>query len=224
MDLAVFDLDHTLLADDSDYRWGQFLVAEGLVEADRYEATNRAFYEDYLAGRLDIQAFCRFSLEPLTRIPPAELSDLRARFVEQCIRPAIAPGAPALLAAHREAGDELLITTATNRFVTEPIAALLGVRHLLATEPELRDGRYTGALAEEANFREGKVHNLRRWLAVDGRRFEKIVCYSDSRNDLPLLAMADVAVAVDPDSALRAEAARRGWRIISLREPRDPAA
>ena len=219
MNLAVFDLDHTLLADDSDYRWGQFLVAEGLVDAQSYEATNRQFYEDYRAGCLDILAFCRFSLEPLTRIPLDQLLALRARFVETCIRPVIAAGAPALLAAHRQAGDELLITTATNRFVTEPIAELLGVPHLLATEPAMENGRYTGALAVEPNFRQGKVHHLRRWLADDGRRFESLICYSDSRNDLPLLEMADRAVAVDPDPALREEALKRGWTILSLRQP-----
>jgi HAD superfamily hydrolase (TIGR01490 family) len=216
--LAVFDLDHTLLAGDSDYLWGRYMVRHGLVDGETYERTNRRYYEDYLAGRLDIDAFCRFALAPLAAHPLATLQALRQRFLDEEIRPIVAAGAPALLAQHRAAGDTLLITTATNRFVTEPIAALLGVPNLIATDPELIDGRYTGRVAGLPNFRERKVERLREWQARQPAVFSSRICYSDSQNDLSLLDSADEAVAVDPDPQLRAEAERRGWRVISLRD------
>lgn len=219
MNLAVFDLDHTLLAGDSDYLWGRFLVEHGLVDGERYEQANRRFYEDYRAGTLDIHAFASFSLEPLKRLPPELLLRLRQTFVEQRVAPIVATGTPALLARHRRAGDALLITTATNRFITEPIAALLGVPALLATEPERDGDRFTGRLLGIPNFRAGKVARLEQWLAAQPRRFDRIYAYSDSHNDLPLLERADHPVAVDPDPMLRAEAQRRGWAVISLRTP-----
>ena len=216
MRLAVFDLDHTLLAADSDFLWGQFLCDESLVERSEYEAQNRQFYADYAAGQLNVAAFYRFSLAPLTQKSIAEWQPLRARFVAEIIAPAIAQLTPALLERHRMAGDTLLITTATHRFITEPIAALLGIEHLLATEPEIIDGRLTGQL-QRANFQAGKVERLKEWLAEHGAEQAHITAYSDSRNDLPLLEFAHSAVAVDPDPVLRAEAAQRGWPVISLR-------
>jgi HAD superfamily hydrolase (TIGR01490 family) len=219
MDLAVFDLDHTLLDGDSDYLWGQFLVEQGRVDGERYERENRRYYEQYLAGTLDIEEFARFSLAPLAAQDPRELQALRRRFIQEKIAPRVAAGAPHLLDQHRARGDALLITTATNRFITEPIAELLGVNILLATEPETIDGRYTGRISGPPNFREGKVLRLRQWLEQRAERYEGIVCYSDSHNDLPLLCFADRAVAVDPDERLRAEAQRRGWPVISLRQP-----
>lgn len=216
MALAVFDLDHTLLSGDSDYLWGEFLIANGLVEAERYRAQNRDFMAAYNAGTLDIHAFCAFSFEPLVRWGRAHLEPLRQRFVEEEIAPRVAPGARPLLDRHRRAGDRLLITTATNRFVTEPIAELLGVADLLATEPEERDGAFTGAIAGTPNFREGKPERLRQWLREHAAEGERLACYSDSRNDVPLLEMADRPVAVDPDEALAAHARSRGWPIISL--------
>jgi HAD superfamily hydrolase (TIGR01490 family) len=215
--LAIFDLDHTLLDGDSDYLWGQFLVEQGKVDGASYERQNRIFYEQYQAGTLDIDAFASFSLAPLAAGEPRELYALRERFVREKIEPCVAPGAPALLARHRAQGDTLLITTATNRFITEPIAALLGVPNLLATDPEIVNGRYTGRIVGHANFREGKVLRLRDWLERGMHRFEHSTCYSDSHNDLPLLGFADTAVAVDPDPTLQAEAERRGWAIISLK-------
>ena len=215
--LAVFDLDHTLLAADSDYLWGQFLVEQKQVDGEDYERKNRRFYEEYMAGTLDMNAFAQFSMAPLVVIEPSALQRLRRQFVQEKIVPAIAAGAPALLQRHREAGDTLLITTATNRFITQPIAALLGIDHLLATEAEMLDGRYTGRIAGNANFREGKVVHLRQWMEHHLREPAHLTCYSDSQNDLPLLEFADSPVAVDPDPTLRAEAARRGWPIISLR-------
>ncbi|MES2683095.1 MAG: HAD-IB family hydrolase [Pseudomonadota bacterium] len=216
MRLAVFDLDHTLLAADSDFLWGQFLCDEGLVDRAAYESQNKQFYIDYSAGTLDVAAFYRFSLAPLTQKSIAEWQPLRARFVTEIIAPKIAALAPALLARHRAAGDTLLITTATHRFITEPIAALLGVEHLIATEPEVVDGRHTGKLAR-SNFQSAKVERLREWMQLHGAETATITAYSDSRNDIPLLEFAATAVAVDPDPVLRAEALQRGWEVISLR-------
>ena len=204
MRLAVFDLDHTLLAADSDF-------------AEK----NRRFYADYAAGKLDVEAFYRFSLAPLAMKSIAEWQPLRERFLREIIAPVVAPLAPALLERHRAAGDTLLITTATQRFITEPIAALLGIEHLLATEPEILDGRLTGRLLR-ANFQAGKVDSLKEWIASQSVPVTYVAAYSDSRNDIPLLASADEAIAVDPDPALREEALRRGWPVISLRG--EPAA
>ena len=217
--LAIFDLDHTLLAGDSDYLWGRYLVRHGLVDGDDYERRNRQYYEEYLAGTLDILAFCRFSLAPLAAHPLTRLLALRERFIDEEIRPIVAGGAPALLDRHRAGADTLLITTATNRFVTEPIAALLGVPHLIATDPEFIGGRYTGEVAGIPNFREGKVVRLKAWREAQPTVYTGSICYSDSRNDIPLLESGDEAVAVDPDPQLRAEAGRRGWPVISLTGP-----
>lgn len=216
-ELAVFDLDHTLLAGDSDYLWGQFLVDGGHVDRDRYEAANRRFYEQYQAGVLDIHEFCRFSFEPFTRLDPERLERLRRQFVDERIRPVIAPGAPALLARHRDAGHRLLMTTATNRFITAPIAGLLGIDDLLATDPEVIAGRFTGGVAGTPNFRDGKVTRLRTWLDAQPLPFTHIHAYSDSHNDVPLLSLADHPTAVDPDDRLRAHAQSVGWPVISLR-------
>lgn len=218
MHLALFDLDNTLLAGDSDYLWGRFLVDAGVVDAAAYADANRRFYEQYRAGELDIHAFQRFSLRPLIDNPVAEMRALRDRFVEECIRPIVAPGAERLLAQHRARGDELAIITATNRFVTEPIAELLGVGELLATEPERVGERYTGAIAGTPCYREGKVTRLREWAAAHGRDYRDTWFYSDSHNDLPLLETVEHPVAVDPDKTLAAAARQRGWPIVSLRD------
>lgn len=216
MHLAVFDLDHTLLAADSDYLWGQFLCDQGLVDREHYETRNRQFYADYAAGELDVDAFYQFSLAPLMLKSLAEWEPLRQRFVAEQIRPRVARQAPELLARHRDRGDLLLITTATQRFITEPIAELLGVEHLLASEPEIADGRFTGRL-RRANFQAAKVSGLQAWLAERAIAPKSITAYSDSRNDIPLLELADTAVAVDPDPTLREHAGRKGWSVISLR-------
>lgn len=224
MRLAIFDLDNTLLAGDSDYLWGQFLVEQGLVDGPWYERENRRYYEQYKAGTLDIREFCAFSMQPLTQHPPEQLYAWRRQFVHDKIAPIVAAGTPALLERHRAQGDRLLIMTATNRFITEPIAALLGVDDLIATDPEMVDGRYTGRIAGIPNFQDGKVQRLQLWRAGQGQRFAHTAFYSDSRNDLPLLLQADAPVAVDPDEVLHAEAQRRGWPVISLRTPvADPA-
>lgn len=216
MRLAVFDLDHTLLATDSDHQWGQFLCDEGLVDRGHYEEENHRFYADYAAGSLDVAAFYAFSLAPLKQKSLVEWQPWREKFVAERILPNIAAQAPGLLAQHRAAGDTLLITTATQSFITRPIAEHLGVAHLLASEPEILDGRFTGRLAS-ANFQAGKVRRLQAWLREQRCEGAEITAYSDSRNDIPLLEFARTAVAVDPDPVLRAEAARRGWRVVSLR-------
>lgn len=217
MQLAIFDLDHTLLTDDSDFLWGQFLCDEGHVDRAEYEATNQAYYQQYLAGTLDMLEFCAFSLRPLAAHDPETLYAWRRQFIAERIAPIVAPKAPELLARHRAEGATLLITSATNRFVTAPIAELLGVEHLLATEVEMIDGRYTGRIAGLPNFQGGKVTRLQQWLAQQPQTYTHKIAYSDSRNDIPLLEMADEAVAVDADPVLSAEAAKRGWRAISLR-------
>lgn len=217
MALAIFDLDHTLLAGDSDYLWGQYLVERGVVDAEHYAATNERFYKDYLEGTLDIQAFLAFSLRPLAEHAPDLLHAWRAQFVVDKIHPLVLPAAQELLAEHRRRGDTLLIITATNRFVTQPIADLLGVEHLLATEPEFLDGRYTGRPTGLPTFREGKVQALDAWIAQHGMNLAGSWFYSDSHNDIPLLTRVDHPIAVDPDDALRRHAQDKGWPIISLR-------
>lgn len=216
MSLAIFDLDHTLLTGDSDHLWGEYMIEQGLVERDHHKRHNDRFYADYKAGTLDIAAYTRFALEPLVRLGAEKLLPLRARFVERVIDPIVAPAAPALLERHRIQGDELLIITATNRFVAEPIAQLLGVDELLATDPAQENGRYTGAIAGIPCYREGKVRRFEQWLGERGERNEGVTFYSDSHNDLPLLERVTHPVAVDPDEVLRGEALARGWQVISL--------
>jgi HAD superfamily hydrolase (TIGR01490 family) len=223
MNLAIFDLDNTLLAGDSDYLWGQFLVEQNLVDGRWYAEENRRFYEAYGAGTLDILEFLRFSLKPLRDNDPAQLREWRRGFVAKKIMPVIAPATRELLARHAARGDERLIITATNRFVTEPIAAELGIHHLLATDPEMRDGRYTGEVSGVPCFQQGKVERLRRWLEDEQRSFRATWFYSDSHNDLPLLRQVDHPVAVDPDPALRNEAEAKRWPVVSLRGPQSGA-
>jgi len=217
MALAIFDLDNTLLAGDSDHLWGQFLVAQGLEDGTEFARTNDAFYRDYQEGNLDIDAFLRFSLRPLRDHPPELLESLRARFVRECIEPLMLPAARALVDRHRAAGDTLLIITASNTFITAPTAALFGVPHLIATDPEVHDGRFTGAVSGIPSFQAGKVARLEVWLAAQGESLAGSSFYSDSHNDLPLLERVDRPVAVDPDAVLREAALARGWDILSLR-------
>lgn len=218
MALAMFDLDNTLLAGDSDYLWGQYLVEQGLVDPTEYEAANRRFYQDYLDGTLDIDAFLAFSLRPLSQHEPDVLYQWRRHFLAEKIHPVVLPAARELIQEHRRRGDMLLIVTATNRFVTEPIAELLGIEHLLATEPEYLGGRYTGRFTGIPTYREGKIHALQEWLRDHHQDLTGSWFYSDSHNDLPLLKHVDHPVAVDPDPTLRAHAEAAGWPVISLRE------
>ena len=220
MRLALFDLDNTLIAGDSDYEWGQFMCDRGVVDRASYEAQNRVYYEQYKAGTLDIHEYLGFALRPLANHSAAELAGWHAQFLRTRIVPMITPAARALVRKHLGAGELCAIITSTNSFVTGPIAREFGIEHLIATEPEVRDGRYTGRVAGTPCFREGKLVRLDEWLAGLGRRmsdFEVTSCYSDSHNDLPLLERVSRPVAVDPDETLAREAARRGWERISLR-------
>lgn len=216
MELALFDLDNTLLAGDSDYSWGRFLVDKGVVDGATYEAQNQQFYEDYKAGELDIRAFARFSLGRLGQFEMAQLEAWRAEFVSAVVEPMIAPGARALLDQHRKAGRELVIITATNSFITRPIADVLGVEHLLGTDGEIVAGRFTGEIDGIPCFQGGKIEKLQVWLQQRPAPSETWF-YSDSINDAPLLEWADHAFAVDPCPKLSALAKRQGWPEISLR-------
>jgi HAD superfamily hydrolase (TIGR01490 family) len=220
MRLALFDLDNTLLAGDSDYEWGQFLVDRGVLDRSTYEAQNRAYYEQYVAGTLDIHEYLGFALRPLAEHAPQDLARWHADFMRSRILPMVGAQARALVRRHLERGDLCAIITATNSFVTAPIAREFGVAHLIATEPEARAGRFTGRVAGTPCFREGKVRRLDEWLAAQGRGladFDESSFYSDSHNDLPLLERVSRPVAVDPDQTLESEAGRRGWEVISLR-------
>lgn len=217
MSLAIFDLDNTLIADDSDYLWGQFLVDQGIVDKSRYESANAKFYEDYKQGSLDIVEFLRFSLQPLADNAPEQLYQWRAQFIEEAIKPLMLKPAQQLIDTHKNRGDTLLVITATNRFVTEPIVRLYGIENLLATTPEFIDGRYTGGFNGIPCFREGKVKLLEAWLKDSTETMQDSWFYSDSHNDLPLLKLVDHPVAVDPDETLAEFANAANWPIISLR-------
>ncbi|HUX83171.1 MAG TPA: HAD family hydrolase [Halothiobacillus sp.] len=217
MQLAIFDLDNTLIEGDSDHAWGQYLAEIGAVDRTEYAHRNQMFYEEYQRGTLDIQAFLKFSLAPLARYPKEQLFAWRAQFVADIIAPMIKEPARELVEHHRQKGDELMIITATNAFVTEPIAALFGIDHLLATKPAEADDRYTGEYVGIPTFQEGKQIVLDQWLKDRQFTPSKTWFYSDSRNDIPLLAAVDHPVAVDPDTVLRSHAEAEGWSIITLR-------
>ena len=220
MNLALFDLDNTLLTGDSDYEWGQYLVDRGVLRRDEYEAQNAAFYAQYQAGTLDIHEYLGFALRPLAAHSAAELERWRSEFLRERIGPMITPKARALVARHLAAGELCAVVTSTNRFVTEPIAREFGLAHLVATEPEAANGRFTGRVSGTPCFREGKIPCVETWLRGLGQKldgFRRSAFYSDSHNDLPLLGRVTDPVAVDPDAPLAAEAKRRGWPIISLR-------
>ena len=218
--LVLFDLDNTLLIGDSDYEWGQFLIDRGVLDRDTYEAQNNAFFAAYKAGTLDILAYLQFALEPLARHSSAELELWHAEFMQARIRPMIGSAALALVRRHLEAGDLCAVVTATNDFVTAPIAREFGIPHLIATVAERSLDRFTGRVAGTPCFREGKIARVVSWLEAQGQPAQTLAAstfYSDSQNDLPLLSLVKRPVAVDPDDTLAAEAARRGWPVISLR-------
>ena len=218
MALAIFDLDNTLIAGDSDHLWGQFICEQGIVDASEFGARNDQFYADYKAGKLDILAYLRFALGPLRGRPAATLAEWHRSFMTHKIEPILLPKASRLIANHRDRGDELLVVTATNRFITEPIARLLGIPDILACEPEIVNGLYTGEPTGTPSYKEGKVTRLQEWLVGRDTTLEGAYFYSDSHNDLPLLELVDKPVAVDPDALLLAKARELGWPIISLRD------
>lgn len=217
MKLAIFDLDNTLIGGDSDYLWGQFLADQGLVDGQLRRQQNQCYYDDYKAGKLDIHDFLRFQLEPLANIDPSILFRRRARYIEEKIRPILLEKARKLVRDHQVQGHLLLIITATNRFITEPIAELYGVENLIASDAEIVDGRYTGKPSGIPSYAEGKVTRLKQWLEEHQYNPDEQWFYSDSHNDLPLLRTVNHPVAVDPDELLRTEAEKLGWPIISLR-------
>jgi HAD superfamily hydrolase (TIGR01490 family) len=217
MHLALFDLDNTLLAGDSDFEWAQFLIERGVLDREVYEARNVEFYEQYKAGTLDIHEFLDFQLKPLARHDRAVLDAWHREFMARKIIPIITDSARDLVRRHT--GDVCAIVTATNSFVTAPIARAFGIEHLIATEPEEKEGQFTGRVRGTPSFREGKVERVLAWLAQRGQSFgafDRSWFYSDSLNDLPLLSQVTDPVAVDPDAKLLAHAGRNGWPVLRL--------
>ncbi|MBE0464437.1 HAD family hydrolase [Halomonas sp. AOP43-A1-21] len=217
MSLAIFDLDNTLISTDSDHAWGEFLLEQGAVDPIAYREANERFMADYKAGTLDMAAFLEVALKPLADNTPEQLTAWHQQFMVSKIEPHILPKAEELLARHRTKGDTLLIITATNRFITAPIAERLGVDYLIAVNPEVANGRYTGRVSGVPSYREGKITRLHEWLEDKDFTLDGAWFYSDSHNDLPLLEEVDHPVAVDPDDTLRQVAEERQWRIMSLR-------
>lgn len=217
MTLAIFDLDNTLIGGDSDHLWGQFLCEQGLVDAVGFGERNEQFYQDYLSGSLDIDAYLRFALGPLKGQPMATLEQWHRDFMRLKIEPIMLPKAAELIADHRSRGHKLLIITATNEFITRPIANALDVEELLACEAEIVDGLYTGEPTGVPSYHAGKVTRLNSWLEKHNESLEGAFFYSDSHNDLPLLELVANPVAVDPDDILAARATEAGWPIASLR-------
>jgi HAD superfamily hydrolase (TIGR01490 family) len=221
--LALFDLDHTLIPFDSDYSWGEFTVGLGWNEATEFKRKNDAFYAQYKDGTLDIHAYCRFATSAVCRQGEEKSRAAHAQYMQQVVLPGIRANALELVQAHQAAGDTVVIITATNEFVTRPIASAFGVTELLAIELE-RDEReggsgwYTGEIRGVPSFREGKVTRMEQWMGERGLDWSSVhtTFYSDSINDVPLLEKADVAVATNPDERLRLLAAERQWRILDL--------
>lgn len=218
MSLAIFDLDETLIATDSDHAWGEYVAASGLVDADEYTAKNNQFYDSYKRGKLDIDAYLTFSCAMLSQYSMTELIDMRQDFVTEFIAPFVLSKALALVDKHRNQEDHLIVITATNQFITEPIAALFDVDTLIAPVLEICDGRYTGQILGTPSFGVGKVTRLREWIVANDQSLVESYFYSDSHNDLPLLREVTHPVAVDPDEILQAEAEKEKWSIISLRD------
>lgn len=217
MNLAIFDLDNTLIAGDSDHAWGEFLVSKNLVDSQWYKAQNDKFYADYCAGQLDIIAYSEFVFSFLAQYEAAYLQQLHGQFMSEIIQPLMLPKAQALIEKHRAAGDELLIITATNRFITQAIGEAFGIWQVLATEPEKINGRYTGKVLGVPCYKEGKISRYQAWLVQQNKHFDKVYFYSDSHNDLPLLSIVDVPVVVDADAKLLTHAQEKSWQVLSLR-------
>jgi len=214
--LAIFDLDNTLLNGDSDYAWGQFLVERHVVDGEEYERKNQSYYDAYKKGTLDIMEFLAFSLRPLAELDRNQLKQWHAQFMHEKIESMITAAARQLVADHRDQGDSLVIITATNSFITRPIAEAFGVDSLIATEPEEIDGQFTGKVAGTPCFREGKVERLQQWLDENNESLEGSWFYSDSHNDLPLLDLVTHPVAVNPDPTLKDHAEKNGWPVVDL--------
>ena len=220
MNLALFDLDNTILAGDSDYNWSRFLIQEGYLDGAIHAEKNEKFYADYKAGTLDIFAFVEFQFKPLARNPRTVLNQLLKKYVEEVIKPMITEKARALVKRHQDEGDLIIVITATNSFITRPIAELFGIENLIGTDPEEKEGEFTGKVSGLPSFKEGKVTRLEAWLKnkkLSLASFEKSYFYSDSHNDLPLMQKVTHPVAVDSDDVLSEYAKSKGWPQISLR-------
>jgi HAD superfamily hydrolase (TIGR01490 family) len=220
LNLAIFDLDNTLLNGDSDYNWSLFLIKKGILHQSIYEQQNEEFFKDYQTGSLDIDAYAEFQFKPLRENERFFLNDLRDEYVATIIRPMITEKAKDLVNEHRSQGDQLLIITATNSFITKPIAALFGIEELIGTDLEEINNQFTGKIKGVASFQEGKVTRLNQWLDekhLTLAQFDKTFFYSDSKNDLPLLRIVSHPVAVNPDATLNTEAKKNNWPIMSLR-------
>ncbi len=216
MTLAIFDLDHTLINEDSDYLWGKYLVDHHIVEPDYYKKKNEQFYEDYQTGSLDIEKYLDFSLRPLTEHSIEQLYSWRDDFVSTVIEPIVAKNTPQLIQKHKDDGHTLIIVSATNRFVTEPIAQLLGIPNLLSTEPEIINNQYTGKYIGIPTFKEGKIKALNEWMEINDHNLDGSYFYSDSINDLPLLEIATHPIVVSPDERLKAISLKNNWLEINL--------
>lgn len=217
MALALFDLDNTLLAGDSDYLWGEFLTEQGIVDAELYARENQRFYDEYKKGTLDIYEFQEFSQQPLVQNSIEKMQNLREQFLKVKIKPIMSPASFELIKKHRDQGDTLVVITATNSFITRPITTSFGIEHLIATEPEVVNGQYTGKIAGTPCFQEGKVKRLDQWMKEHKQNLKDSWFYSDSHNDLPLLLEAENPVAVDADEKLLEHAKKFNWKIMSLR-------
>ena len=220
MNLALFDLDNTILAGDSDYNWSRFLIQEGYLDGAIHAEKNEKFYADYKAGTLDIFAFVEFQFKPLARNPRTVLNQLLKKYVEEVIKPMITEKARALVKRHQDEGDLIIVITATNSFITRPIAELFGIENLIGTDPEEKEGEFTGKVSGLPSFKEGKVTRLEAWLKgknLSLASFENSYFYSDSHNDLPLMQKVTHPVAVDSDDVLSEYAKSKGWPQISLR-------
>ncbi|MCJ8297777.1 MAG: HAD-IB family hydrolase [Pseudomonadales bacterium] len=218
MALAIFDLDNTLINGDSDHAWGEFLCEKGIVDVELYRQANDVFYQQYLNGNMDMQAFLAFALKPLKDHSVLQLQQWHSEFMAQKIQPMMQSKARQKLQQHRSQGDFILIITATNLFVTGPIAAALEVDDIIATAPEMVDGEYTGNYSGTPCFQEGKIVRLKQWLEQNPQQLEGSYFYSDSRNDLPLLELVDHPIAVDADQYLSQVAKQRNWPHISFRD------
>ena len=217
MSLAIFDLDNTLIGGDSDFLWGEFLGEEGVVDANVYRKKNEYFYQQYDLGTLDIYAWLEFCLEPLTRYSMTELQELHHRFMIQKIEPILLDKAQNCINRHKERGDTVLVITASTSFVTAPIVKKYGINHLLATEPEIKGGRYTGGVSGMPCFQAGKIDKLMPWLQKNEETLTGSTFYSDSHNDLPLLELVDNPVAVNADKILTQIAEKKGWKVLNWR-------
>ena len=218
--LALFDLDNTLLAGDSDYNWSLFLIDEGLLDAQTHHERNEQFYQDYKNGNLDIYQFLEFQLKPLSQHSKKFLDALHLQYMDKVIHPMMTQKAQDLVNKHQADGDLCIVITATNSFVTKPIATAYGIEHLIGTDPEMVNGEYTGGVTGTPSFQEGKVTRINQWLEARSQQlsdYETSYFYSDSHNDLPLMKLVTNPVAVDADETLRLYAKQQGWPLISLR-------